>query len=203
MKKAFMSPSEPRLALWRRYVRFCLVGGSGVAVDMGIIWLLADPRMLGGNLSLSKVIAAEVAICNNFLWNDVWTFRDLGENSPNDSRVELLNRVAPPHPALSPAGGEGARSAGEGPGHGQERSRWRALLIRFGKFNLICLAGIGWSVLLLQAQVAGLGLNVYLANFISIVAVSVWNFGMNLKFGWTSAPAAKPQPSASTTNGPE
>jgi len=55
---------------------------------------------------------------------------------------------------------------------------------------LICLAGIGWSVLLLQAQVAGLGMNVYLANLISIVAVSVWNFGMNLKFGWNAASRA-------------
>lgn len=151
MKTACLPPPASRLALWRRYVRFCLVGGSGVAVDMGVIWLLADPRMLGWNLTLGKVIAAEVAICNNFLWNDVWTFRGL-------------------------TGGAGG---------------WRGRLVRFRKFNLICLAGIGWSVLLLQAQVAGLGFNVYLANFISIVAVSVWNFGMNLKFGWHSAPLAQ------------
>jgi dolichol-phosphate mannosyltransferase len=47
---------------------------------MGILWWLADPRMLGWNLTVSKVIAAEVAIFNNFLWNDVWTFRGLGED---------------------------------------------------------------------------------------------------------------------------
>jgi len=114
-------------------------------VDMAVIWLLADPANLGWNLTLSKVLAAEAAIVNNFLWNDVWTFRGLG------------------------GGG------------------WRGRAARFAKFNLICLAGIGWSVLLLQAQVAGLGMNVYLANLISIVAVSVWNFGMNLKFGWNAA----------------
>ena len=48
--------------VFRRYAQFCVVGGSGVVVDMGVLYLLADPRMLGWNLTLSKVIAAEVAI---------------------------------------------------------------------------------------------------------------------------------------------
>ena len=128
----------------KRYARFCIVGGTGVAVDMGLIWLLSSPGLFGWNLSLSKVIAAEVAIFNNFVWNDLWTFQGLG---------------AP-------------------------RGRWRSRLIHLAKFNLICLAGIGLSVLLLNAQVYGLHLNVYLANFISIVLVSLWNFFMNLRFGW-------------------
>ena len=58
------------------------------------------------------------------------------------------------------------------------------------KFNLICLAGIGWSVLLLNAQVTWLHLNLYLANLIAIVVVSVWNFWLNLRFGWG---ATKPE----------
>src|SRR5256885_484302 len=66
--------------LLKRYARFCLVGATGVAVDMGIIYLLADPSMLGWNLTLSKVIAAEIAIFNNFIWNDVWTFRGLARS---------------------------------------------------------------------------------------------------------------------------
>ncbi|MBU6401602.1 MAG: GtrA family protein [Verrucomicrobia bacterium] len=128
--------------LFGRYARFCVVGGSGVAVDMALIWLLADPRLLGWNLTLSKVIAAEVAIVNNFLWNDQWTFR----------------RCA--------AGG------------------WKARGGRFAKFNVICTAGIGWSVLLLNLQVYGWHWNVYLSNFIAIVLVSVWNFWLNARFGW-------------------
>src|SRR5919108_1146891 len=50
--------------------------------------------------------------------------------------------------------------------------------------NFICVAGIALSVLLLNAQVYWLGMNVYQANFIAIVLVSVWNFFLNLKFGW-------------------
>lgn len=139
--------------LLRRYVQFCVVGGSGVVVDMAVIWLLASPAMLGWNLSLGKAIAAEVALLNNFIWNEVWTFRELAAH----------------------------------------RQLWRHRLLRFLKFNLICTAGIGLSVLLLNAQVYELGWNVYLSNFIAIVLVSLWNFFLNLRFGWklTSAqPAA-------------
>jgi dolichol-phosphate mannosyltransferase len=60
-----------------RFVRFALVGLSGVVVDMGLLYLLSDPRALGWGLTRSKVIAAEAAIVSNFQWNDRWTFRDL------------------------------------------------------------------------------------------------------------------------------
>jgi dolichol-phosphate mannosyltransferase len=60
-----------------RFVRFAIVGLSGVAVDMALLFLLSDPRALGWGLTRSKVLAAEAAIVNNFLWNDRWTFRDL------------------------------------------------------------------------------------------------------------------------------
>jgi dolichol-phosphate mannosyltransferase len=60
-----------------RFLRFAAVGLSGVIVDMGLLFLLSDPTMLGWGLTRSKLIAAEVAILNNFTWNDVWTFRDL------------------------------------------------------------------------------------------------------------------------------
>ena len=60
-----------------RFIRFGLVGLSGVFVDMTLFYLLSDPTTLGWGLTRSKVIAAEVAILNNFLWNDRWTFGDI------------------------------------------------------------------------------------------------------------------------------
>ncbi len=60
-----------------RFPRFALVGLSGVVVDMGLLFLLSDPRCLGLGLTRSKVVAAEFAILNNFWWNDRWTFGDL------------------------------------------------------------------------------------------------------------------------------
>ncbi len=61
----------------KRFLKFGLVGFSGVFVDMAIFYLLSDASTLGWGLTRSKVLAAEVAVLNNFLWNDLWTFRDL------------------------------------------------------------------------------------------------------------------------------
>jgi dolichol-phosphate mannosyltransferase len=60
-----------------RFFRFALVGLTGVFVDMGVLYLLSDPSTLGWGLTRSKVIASSTAILNNFLWNDLWTFRDI------------------------------------------------------------------------------------------------------------------------------
>lgn len=60
---------------WRRFVRFGLVGLSGVVVDMAILYLLHTA--LGFPLTRSKIVAAEIAILNNFIWNDLWTFADV------------------------------------------------------------------------------------------------------------------------------
>src|SRR5580704_11424457 len=60
-----------------RFLRFAMVGLSGVVVDMGLLYLLSDPRTLAWGLTRSKLAAAEVAIINNFLWNDAWTFGDV------------------------------------------------------------------------------------------------------------------------------
>jgi dolichol-phosphate mannosyltransferase len=62
-----------------RFVRFGLVGLSGVFVDMAMFYLLSDPTALGWGLTRSKIIASEVAIVNNFLWNDRWTFGDISQ----------------------------------------------------------------------------------------------------------------------------
>ncbi|MFZ5892876.1 MAG: glycosyltransferase [Myxococcota bacterium] len=59
-----------------RFLRFALVGLSGVLVDTTVLYLLSDPTQLGFGLTRSKAVAAEIAILNNFLWNDVWTFSD-------------------------------------------------------------------------------------------------------------------------------
>ena len=60
-----------------RFPKFAAVGLSGVAVDMLVLWLLKG--RLGWPLTLSKLVAAEMAIASNFLWNDLWTFGDLAQ----------------------------------------------------------------------------------------------------------------------------
>jgi len=150
--------------LFGRYVRFCAVGMTGMALDMSLLHVLASPSCLGWNLSLSKALAAEAALLNNFVWNEVWTFRDLAERGDRRASGTAVR-----------AGAEGGAAAWR---------VWRGRLRRLIRFNVICLAGIGLSVVLLNLQVHGLGWNVYLSNFNAIVLVSVWNFWMNLRFGW-------------------
>ncbi|MBI2831625.1 MAG: glycosyltransferase [Chloroflexi bacterium] len=60
--------------LWR-FVKFCMVGGSGVGVDEGMLYLLAG---IGGlrPVELASALSAETAIISNFTLNDIFTFRD-------------------------------------------------------------------------------------------------------------------------------
>jgi len=125
-----------------RFIRFILVGFTGLAVDMGSLYLLYD--VLGLGLTRSAVLAAELAIINNFFWNDLWTFGDISK-------------------------------------HQQQR---RKVLKRLAKFNIICLMGLILKVLLLNALFNSLHLNAYLANFLAIIAVTIWNFWINLKLSW-------------------
>lgn len=61
----------------KRFIRFGVVGFSGVFVDMAIFWLLRES--FGLPLTRSAILSAEVAIFNNFLWNDAWTFADISQ----------------------------------------------------------------------------------------------------------------------------
>lgn len=51
-----------------------MVGGSGVVVNMSVLALLVSAA--GWAPVPAAVVATELAILNNFLWNDRWTFRD-------------------------------------------------------------------------------------------------------------------------------
>ena len=63
-----------------RFISFCLVGFSGVFVDLLVFYFLRQYFGLG--LTRSTIISAEFAIVNNFLWNDLWTFGDIARRQP-------------------------------------------------------------------------------------------------------------------------
>ncbi len=60
-----------------RFIRFAFVGLSGLLVDMGLLYFFYDVLSFG--LTRSAIFAGELAIVNNFLWNDRWTFKDLSQ----------------------------------------------------------------------------------------------------------------------------
>src|SRR4028119_2342158 len=80
-----------RLSRWPmgKFLRFGIVGFSGVFVNMGVLYVLRD--ILNWQLTRSLIIAAELAIINNFWWNDLWTFGDISKRQPrNRQRVKRL-----------------------------------------------------------------------------------------------------------------
>ncbi|MBD2385054.1 GtrA family protein [Cylindrospermum sp. FACHB-282] len=58
-----------------RLIRFAIVGLSGVFVDLGGFYVLH--KLLGWGLTPSGILSTELAIINNFVWNDVWTFSNI------------------------------------------------------------------------------------------------------------------------------
>ena len=53
---------------------------------MVMLFVLSDPMMLGWRLTRSKILASELAILNNFFWNDIWTFRDISRQQKSLSQ---------------------------------------------------------------------------------------------------------------------
>jgi len=61
--------------LWR-FIKFCMVGASGVGVNIGIFALLTRLGGMGDKDFLALAIAIEASIITNFILNEYFTFRD-------------------------------------------------------------------------------------------------------------------------------
>lgn len=62
--------------LAQRFVRYCLVGGSGAVVQIAAVWCLQHLLGLQDKPDLALAIAIGIAMGNNYLWNNLWTFAD-------------------------------------------------------------------------------------------------------------------------------
>jgi len=58
---------------WKKIIKFGLVGLSGIVVNMGVLWYLTE--FVGLFYLVSSLFAIELSILNNFVWNDLWTFK--------------------------------------------------------------------------------------------------------------------------------
>lgn len=75
-----------------RMVRFGVVGGLGVVVNMSILYVLA--AWVGMRPLAAAVVATEASIATNFVLNDVWTFRDARHNARWHKRFGRYNLFA-------------------------------------------------------------------------------------------------------------
>ncbi len=58
----------------RRFLRFNLVGGVGLAAQLGALWVLTV--LVGLPVAPATAIAVAVAVVHNFGWHRRWTWRD-------------------------------------------------------------------------------------------------------------------------------
>jgi len=58
----------------KTFLKFGIVGGSGVIVNYLCYWILLE--FAGLNHLVASALATEAAILNNFTFNDLWTFRE-------------------------------------------------------------------------------------------------------------------------------
>ena len=71
---------------WKKIFKFGIVGISGIVVNLVILQLLL---MAGISGDIALVFAIAVAILNNFIWNDFWTFR----SSPKRQSTSIWHRL--------------------------------------------------------------------------------------------------------------
>jgi dolichol-phosphate mannosyltransferase len=81
----------------RRIAKFCLVGAWGFVVNMFFLWFFTET--VGLFYLLSSLIAIEISLLNNFVLNDLWTWRDRGK----EGKREYVKRMLQYHLTASAA----------------------------------------------------------------------------------------------------
>jgi len=66
----------------QRFVKFCLVGSSGFLVNMFFLWFFTQTVKI--YYLFSSLIAIELSMINNYVLNDLWTWRDRGREGKSE-----------------------------------------------------------------------------------------------------------------------
>jgi len=75
-------------ALAWRWVKFNLVGGIGVGVQLAALWLFTNG--IGWGYVVGTGLAVEMAVLHNFLWHERFTWPDRIRGQWRDSAARLL-----------------------------------------------------------------------------------------------------------------
>jgi dolichol-phosphate mannosyltransferase len=163
------SLTSDRRGTAKRFVKFGIVGASGVPVTLIVNYVLHT--LAGMPLPVSTALAVEVAILTNFIGNQLWTFAGSDVRHRSHPRVEELPIVGPLATFVL-----------------------RPVVRRFVKFNAVSLVGLVITTLvtttlatLYGAELrALLGNELYFvpANLVGIGVAMVWNFLANVIWTW-------------------
>ena len=75
----------PNELFFIKFIKFCVVGFSGMIVDFGVTWLLKE--ILKVNKYISNSCGFVTAASSNYLFNRIWTF----ESSNSQITIEYLS----------------------------------------------------------------------------------------------------------------
>jgi len=84
-------PALPKKALQKlgwRWMKFNLVGGIGIGVQLAALWILT--HTIRCNYLLATALAVETAVLHNFLWHQHFTWADRVRNQWRDPLMRLL-----------------------------------------------------------------------------------------------------------------
>ena len=154
------APSRARRE-FTRFLKFCVVGAIGFAIDSGLFFLLSD--VLGMWTLVAQFLSFCAAVASNFYWNRVWVYPD--------SRTKPVRAQAVQFVAVNAAGGVVIRTpffaATEGP------------LQRLAGGLLPWLLTLPDPVSSLAARFGPSGIGSMVTLVIAVVLVLFWNFAVN------------------------
>lgn len=88
----FFNSFRLRLRTWDRLIKFCIVGGTGVIVNTGVLFLLTDVFHI--TYMISSIFAIELAILWNFFLNNIWTFKKSTNKSSIGTKILKFHGVS-------------------------------------------------------------------------------------------------------------
>ncbi len=109
-----------RPANWIQLLKFCVVGATGYAVNLGVYAALVDGA--GLHYLGAAVCSFVVAVTNNYTWNRLWTFRESAATSPCRGRSSSSSRSPRSAANLAAARPARRRRDAQDPGAGHRRS---------------------------------------------------------------------------------
>jgi putative flippase GtrA len=147
----------------KRWLKFNFVGGVGIGVQFGVLFLLKSVWHV--HYLVATVVAVEAAVLHNFIWHERFTWRD--RTMPAWSGRETSGAKAPN--SLSAVIATLKRCATQKP--------LRSSMLRLLRFNVANGAvSILGNVSLMRVMVGEGHMNYLVANGIAIAACSVANF---------------------------
>ncbi len=70
-----------------KFLKFCVVGFSGMLIDFGTTWLLKEKARV--NKYIANSTGFVLAATSNYIWNRIWTF----ESSNSEIAVEYFSFI--------------------------------------------------------------------------------------------------------------